>query len=102
MVILLTDGAENVEGMNINYHDAALLAQAMGVKVYTVAVGKDDEVPMPVDHPIFGTRYVWYRAELKVKNYTRYETLYQWLVVPALILVLLELVLANTAFRTLP
>jgi len=142
IVILLTDGAENVEGLNINYHDAALLAQAVGVKVYTVAVGKDDEVPMPVDHPIFGTRYVWYRAELneealqeianltggkyfratdpsalrnifetidrlersevKIKHYTRYEELFLWLVIPALLFLVLELVLAHTAFRTLP
>lgn len=142
VIVLLTDGAENVPNLKVTYQQAAQLAQAVGVKIYAVGVGKDDEVPMPVNDPIFGKRYVWYRAELneeglreiatltggryfratdadalkeifgtidklekseiKVKHYTRYEELYAWLVWPALLVVLVEVVLAGTRFRTLP
>ena len=64
VVVLLTDGAENVDDLKVDYKKAALLAQALGVKIYTVGVGRDDEVPVEVDHPIFGKHYRYFRAEL--------------------------------------
>jgi len=142
VIVLLTDGAENVEDLKVNYHQAAQLAQALGVKIYTVGVGRDDEVPVEVDDPIFGKHYRYFRAELneeglqeiadltggkffkagdaqalydifrtidklekseiKVKHFTRYEDLYEWLLLPALLCLLLEVGLAHTRFRTLP
>lgn len=142
VIILLTDGAENVRDLKVNYKQAAMLAQALGVKIYTVGVGRDDEVPMEVDHPIFGKRYQYFRAELneeglreiadltggqffragneealddifkiidklekseiKVKHYTRYDDFYSWLAAAALLIVLLEIALTHTRFRTLP
>jgi Ca-activated chloride channel family protein len=142
IIILLTDGTENVENLKVNYKEAARLAQSLGVKIYTIGVGKDDEVAMPIDSGIFGRRYTYYKAdlneeglkeiaemtgglyfratdaeslkeifgnidkleksEIKVKHYTRYDDLFRWLVTIALILMVTEVVLAHTRFRTLP
>ena len=142
VIVLLTDGTENVENLKVNYKEAARLARSLGVKIYTIGVGKDDEVAMPVDSGIFGRRYTYYKAdlneeglkeiasltgglyfratdkdslekifenidtleksEIKVKNYTRYNDLFRWLVTLALVLLLVEIVLSHTRFRTLP
>ncbi len=64
VIVLLTDGAENVRDLKVNYKQAAVLAQALGVKIYTVGVGREDEVPMEINHPIFGKQYQYFRAEL--------------------------------------
>jgi len=42
------------------------------------------------------------KTESKVKMYTEYNELFYWFVLPALALVLLEIVLANTRFRKIP
>jgi Ca-activated chloride channel family protein len=55
VVILLSDG-DNTAG-NIDPITAAKLAQAYGIKIYTIAIGKDGRVPFGKD--FFGrTRYV--------------------------------------------
>jgi len=54
-VILLTDGSNNVPTMEPE--TAAELAQALGVRVYTIGVGKRGRVPFPRQGP-FGTRTV--------------------------------------------
>ena len=46
IVILLTDGVNN--SGNIQPLDAAKMAQAMGIKVYTIAAGTTGIVPFPV------------------------------------------------------
>jgi len=54
-VILLTDGSNNVP--TLEPETAAELAQALGVRVYTIGVGKRGRVPFPRTGP-FGTRTV--------------------------------------------
>jgi len=51
-IILLTDGVNNVP--TLEPETAARLAQSLGVRVYTVAIGREGMVPYPVDDPIFG------------------------------------------------
>jgi Ca-activated chloride channel family protein len=55
LVILLTDGENNAG--SITPLNAAQLAKAMGVKVYTVGAGKDGMVPVPVANPFGGVSY---------------------------------------------
>ncbi len=52
IVLLLTDGVSNV-GV-INPLQAAQMAKDKGVKVYTVAVGGDDDAQIPLGRPVFG------------------------------------------------
>ncbi|OGQ94930.1 MAG: aerotolerance regulator BatA [Deltaproteobacteria bacterium RIFOXYA12_FULL_61_11] len=42
------------------------------------------------------------KVEVKVKEYMEYEELFSWLLLPALLLLLGEVVLANTRYRRLP
>lgn len=53
-VILLTDGVNNVP--TLEPETAARLAESLGVRVYTVAIGREGMVPYPVDDPVFGRR----------------------------------------------
>lgn len=54
IVILLTDG-ENSAG-NMDPLEAAQLAKTLGIRVYTIAVGSNEPVPMPV-RGFWGTEY---------------------------------------------
>jgi Ca-activated chloride channel family protein len=54
-VVLLTDGANNA-GM-IDPITAARAAQAIGVKVYTIGAGREDNARFPVE-TFFGRQYV--------------------------------------------
>lgn len=139
-VILLTDGSNNIP--TLEPETAAELAEALGVRVYTVGVGKKGKVPYPEDSPIFGrrTRLVevpideellrriaaatggsYFRAEdpatlaqifatideLETSRYktwvtTWYEERMAWFAAPALVLLLLEAVLAATWLRRVP
>jgi Ca-activated chloride channel family protein len=49
-VILLTDGMNNVP--TLEPETAAELAHTLGVRVYTVAIGRDGVAPFPVDTPL--------------------------------------------------
>jgi Ca-activated chloride channel family protein len=63
VVILVTDGVNNAG--NIDPETASQLARAMGVKVYTIGVGRPGgRVPFPVEDPFFGTRRVMMEAQL--------------------------------------
>lgn len=62
VVILLTDGRNN--SGEIEPQTAVKIAKALGVKVYTIGAGKPGEALRPVDHPLFGTRYVKVPDEL--------------------------------------
>lgn len=55
VVILLTDG-ENNSGQ-IDPVTAAKVAEAIGVRVYTIGVGKKGGAPIPVQHPVYGKIY---------------------------------------------
>ena len=61
VMILLTDGRSTVN--DINPLEAAKVAASLGVKIYTIGVGSQEPVPVPVDS-IFGTRLVKQRLEL--------------------------------------
>ncbi len=57
IIILLTDGDNNAG--EIDPLTAANLAQAMGIKIYTIAAGKPGNAMYPYQDPIFGKRYVY-------------------------------------------
>lgn len=56
VIILLTDGVNN--SGEIDPSTAAELARSLGIKVYTVGVGREGIAPFPVNDPVFGRRYV--------------------------------------------
>ena len=60
IVILLTDGENNAG--EIDPITAANAAKAIGVKVYTIGVGKEEGALIPYHDPIFGKRYRPIRA----------------------------------------
>jgi Ca-activated chloride channel family protein len=55
VVILLTDGENNAG--KIDPATAAKVAEALGVRVYTIGVGKEGGAPIPVNHPVLGKVY---------------------------------------------
>jgi len=56
VLILLTDGENNAG--EVDPVTAAKAAAALGIKIYTIGVGKEGEQPMEVDDPFFGKRIV--------------------------------------------
>jgi Ca-activated chloride channel family protein len=140
VMILLTDGVNNAG--EVSPVTAARAAAALGIKVYTIGVGKEGEHPIEVDDPLYGRQVVmvkteidekmlreisaatggkYYRAqnpkaletiyreidglekvEIKTSRYTRYSELYMPLALAALVLLLLEVALAQTRFRRAP
>ena len=62
VIILLTDGRNN-RGQ-IDPLTGARLAQALGIKVYTIGIGKEGEAPYPIDDPLMGRRYIMVQADL--------------------------------------
>ncbi len=66
VIILLTDGRNN-RGQ-IDPLSGARLAEALGVKVYTIGVGTEGEAPYPIDDPILGRRYISVQADIDEKS----------------------------------
>ena len=62
VIVLLTDGDNNAG--SVDPLTAARAAAAMGIKIYTIGVGKDGRVPYPVDDMLFGKRYQWVVSNL--------------------------------------
>jgi Ca-activated chloride channel family protein len=140
VVILLTDGVNNAG--QIDPLTAAEAANSLGIKVYTIGMGRSGQVPVPVtdafgrqqivsqestlDEPMLqeiaaatGGRYfraqdtaeleqiydeinALEQSQIEIESYTRYRELAIWLLVPALLLLLVELVLRKTVLRRLP
>ncbi len=128
VVVLLTDGVENVHVVEPLV--AAQAAKAVGVRVYTVGMGGDggrrrasrdpvDEATLRAVAETTGGQY--FRAtdskglaeiyatidELevstaRVKEYVHRDELYRRFLVPGLLLVLLQMLLEATLFRRLP
>ncbi|HOX02959.1 MAG TPA: VWA domain-containing protein [Candidatus Paceibacterota bacterium] len=139
LVILMTDGQNN--SGQIPPLTAALAAQALGIKVYTIGVGTRGTAPYPqyrggqkfyVSVPVdideetlrqiaehTGGRY--FRAtdtdqllsiyreidqlektEADMRKQQRFEDVFDWIVLPALFVLLLETLLAHTVWRKLP
>jgi Ca-activated chloride channel family protein len=61
VVILLTDGVNN--SGEIDPLTAATAAEALGIRVYTIGMGRPGQVPMPVDS-FFGQSIVYVESEL--------------------------------------
>ncbi|MBI3878795.1 MAG: VWA domain-containing protein [Verrucomicrobia bacterium] len=149
IIILLTDG-DNNRG-DIDPLPAAELAAALGAKIYTIGIGKEEACVMPAFDPATGklllgpngeiipavtlqpanykvldqmsrlTRGKSYRAasrrelagiydeidrlektEVKLRRYTTYAPLFQWWLVTAFVLFVLEMILVNTRYRRAP
>lgn len=140
VIILLTDGVNN--SGQIDPITAAQAAQALGIKVYTIGMGKTGLVPFPqpnflgqtvitqresiIDEATLQTIAqttggLYFRAEdtdglkkiyeainllekseVEITSYTRYQELMAWVVWPAFALLVLERLLRETAFRTIP
>lgn len=140
VIVLLTDGSNNAG--EVDPVTAAKAAKALGIKIYTIGVGKEGDQPIEMDDPLFGKRIVtvrtdvdegmlkaiaqltgaqFYRAqdakalegiygtidklektEIKTTSYYRYDELFANLLIAALILLLLEIALANTRFMKIP
>lgn len=62
IVVLLTDGVNNTG--SIDPLTAAEIARTLGVRVYTIGVGKGGKVPYPVDQGIFGIQRRLVEVEL--------------------------------------
>ena len=118
----------------------ATAAEAVGIKLYTIGVGREREGGVsqtgssagavtqenPLDEETLRqiaaiTSAKYYRAtdaqalrgiyaeinaleksDVEILNFVRYREILAWFLVPALALLLLELLLSNTAFRKLP
>lgn len=66
ILILLTDGAQTAGKMTPQ--EAALAAQTLGVKIYTIGIGKSGQVPYPVQDPFFGRRIIYRQSDLDEKT----------------------------------
>ncbi len=62
IVVLLTDGRSN--SGELTPEEAAEIAFAKNVKIYTVAVGGSGGAPFPVDHPMLGRQYVYRQVDI--------------------------------------
>ena len=62
VIILLTDGANN--SGEISPETAADAAQALGIKVYTIGMGRPGQVPVPVASPFGGKEIVYQESDL--------------------------------------
>lgn len=62
VLVLLTDGDNNAG--SVDPLTAARAAAAVGATIYTIGVGKEGQVPYPVQDPIFGKRYEYVATNL--------------------------------------
>jgi Ca-activated chloride channel homolog len=62
VIILLTDGVNNAG--QIDPLTASQAAAALDIRVYTIGVGREGQVPFPVDDPFFGTSTQMVESEL--------------------------------------
>ncbi len=140
VIVLLTDGRSN-RG-EIGPLTAAQMAEALGVRVYTIGAGSRGTARVPVDDPFRGRVYatmrvdideeslrqiaeltggryfratdteslasIWEeideleRTEIEVENFTRFEERFPVVLSIGLVLLLLEVGLAQTVLRRLP
>ncbi len=139
LVTLITDGVNT--GGELDPITVATAAEAVGIKLYTIGVGRneggdnsqfassgseDATWENPLDEETLRqiaaiTNAKYYRAtdteelrgiyaeinaleksDVEILNFTRYQEILVWFLVPALLLILVELILSNTIFRRLP
>ena len=139
LVTLITDGVNT--GGELDPITVATAAEAVGIKLYTIGVGRSDGGDNsqfassgsedairenPLDEETLRqiaaiTNAKYYRAtdteelrgiyaeinaleksDVEILNFVRYQEILVWFLVPALLLILVELILSNTIFRRLP
>lgn len=66
IIVLVTDGENNTG--DISPLGAAKLAKDIGVKVYTIGIGKDGPVPIPYHHVVYGKQYTKMMSQLDEKT----------------------------------
>jgi Ca-activated chloride channel family protein len=139
VVILLTDGVNNAG--QIDPITAAEAANVLGIKVYTIGMGRPGQVPIP-QQTLFGEQIVmaesqldeatlqqiaeitggkFFRAydtnelaqvydeinqleksEIEIQTFHRYQELAAFLLVPAILILLVEIILRKTVLRQIP
>jgi len=62
IIILLTDGRNNMG--EVDPVTAAKAAQSSDIKIYSIGMGAPGKALYPVEHPVFGTQYVYLPEEL--------------------------------------
>jgi Ca-activated chloride channel family protein len=62
VMILLTDGSNNAG--EVDPITAAKAAQALGIKIYTIGVGKEGDQPIEVEDPLWGKRIMTVRTDV--------------------------------------
>ncbi len=72
IVVLLTDGDNNSGG--ISPEDAAAAAATLGIRVYTIGVGRDGVAPVPVARTAFGYQYANVRVHVNDELLDRVAT----------------------------
>lgn len=122
VIVLLTDGEENVH--QIEPGEAAKLAKALGIKVYTIGIidprsrEVDEKMLKGIAEPTGGAYFpatnpkalsdVYDRinrlekTKVQQMHFYRYDELAGWLLIPAIGLLVLEGALANSIFRRAP
>ncbi len=73
VIVLLTDGQNNAG--EVDPVTASRAAQALGIKVYTIGVGKDGDQPIEVDDPVFGKRIVAMHSDVDMPMLQQIATL---------------------------
>ncbi|MFC1808996.1 VWA domain-containing protein [Candidatus Omnitrophota bacterium] len=66
LIILLTDGENNAG--QIDPFTASEIAKTMGIRIYTIGVGRGGLVPYPADDPFFGRIYKNIRLDVDEKT----------------------------------
>ena len=66
IIILLTDGMNNTG--NIEPLTAAEIAKTLNIKIYTIGVGKDGIVRIPVQHRVLGKQYAQMKTDIDEKT----------------------------------
>jgi Ca-activated chloride channel family protein len=128
LVTLITDGVNNAG--HLDPITVATAAEALDIKLYTIGVGRSDpagagqEAPLDAEtlrqiadisnakfylatdteglRDIYAEINALEKSEVEVLVFTRYEEVLAWFVLPALALLLVEMVLSQTVFRRLP
>jgi Ca-activated chloride channel family protein len=140
IIILMTDGQNNAG--KVPPLTAADAAQALGVKIYTIGIGRRGTAPMPYFDAFGQKRYANVKVDIdedalqkiaqrtggayfrgdstdtlrniynridrmektsaELKKYQRYKELFDLVVLPGFVLLMLEIILANTVWRKLP
>ena len=128
LVTLITDGVNN--SGQLDPVTVATAAEVLNIRLYTIGVGESDPTGVQHESPLDagmlrqiaditdakfyvatdtqGLREIYAeidaleKSEVEVSVFTRYDELLAWFLIPALTLLLIELVLSLTVFRRLP